>query len=295
MPVFRPREFIYSENRNETLATLKDGGKAAHVIAGGTGFYELARRGLVPEVKQIISIMKLGLDYLDLTSDPIKIGATTKLQSLLESGIGNLRGLEAIGDSLSEIRPIQIRNVATVGGEVCISVPIVDLPPALLAASSSVKIVGASSEKVVQLDEFYIDAFLTLLNRGEIVSEVQIPKPRDGFASAFEKIGRTAYDFNLINVAASMSLDDDDKVKSLRVFLGGIKRVPFRAEAFEKKMLRKPVEEEAIFQAAKALQDEKLLPYVHGSSEYKHQILPIILRDCIMKAKERLLKRRKMK
>ena len=121
-------------------------------------------------------------------------------------------GLEAIGDALREIRPIQIRNVATIGGEVCISVPIVDLPTALLACGASLRVLNPEgTEYSTNLENFYIDAFLTKLKYGEIVKEVPLPKKSEE-KSAFVKIGRTAYDFNLINAAVSLSTKGDGKL-----------------------------------------------------------------------------------
>jgi CO/xanthine dehydrogenase FAD-binding subunit len=303
--VFRPKDFLLSDKKEEAFEILRREGKHAHVIAGGTGFYELARRGYIPEVKHIVSIMKLGLDYVKEGENNIVIGATTRLQSLLESGIGEKTGLEAIGDALLEIRPVQVRNVATLGGEICISVPIVDLPTALLACDASLGVFsGDGAEYSTKLEDFYIDAFLTKLKYGEIVKEIILPRnnpenqsranpgtnpgTNPNARSAFVKIGRTAYDFNLINAAVSLSIRPDGKVDSIRVFLGGIKRTPLRALNFEKRMMGKELDENLITAAAReAFGKEKLFPSVHGSSEYKMELLPIVLRDCVMKAFER--------
>ena len=260
------------------------------MIAGGTGFYELAKRGYIPEVKELVSIMKLGLDYVKEEPSRLIIGSTTRLQNLLESGAGDKSGFEAIGDALREIRPIQVRNVATVGGEVCISVPIVDLPTALLACRSSIMIMGQeNSIREIPLEDFYIDAFLTRLKYGEIVKEVVVPTVSSTDEhSAFVKLGRTSYDFNLVNAAVSLSIKGNDKINSIRVFLGGIKRTPIRAVNFEKKLLGKRIDHESIIDAVEdTFENEKLLPSVHGSSEYKRAVLPVILRDCVMKAYER--------
>ncbi len=290
MPIFRPEDFLYSDNREESLRKLKDGGKRAHAIAGGTGFYELARRGYIPEVKHLVSLMKLGLDYIRDDPSHLAIGATTRLQALLESGYGDQKGLEAVGDAVREIRPVQIRNVATVGGEVCISVPIVDLPTALLACAASLKIVEpGGSERSFSLEQFYIDAFLTKLKYGEIVKEILVPKSSlTNDRSAFVKLGRTAYDFNLINAAVSLGVSDDGKLSSIRIFLGGIKRVPMRATNLEKRLMGKRIEEELVMEAAEAaFEKEALLPSVHGSAEYKMAVLPVVVRDCVMKAYDR--------
>ena len=290
MTVFRPKEFLLSEDKEETLRRLKQEGKRAHVIAGGTGFYELARRGYIPEVKQLVSLMKLGLDYVHDDPSYLTIGSTTRLQFLLDSGLCDKDGLEAIGDALREIRPVQVRNVATVGGEICISVPIVDLPPALLACGSRIRIMSSDSgERSVDLDDFYIDAFLTKLKYGEVVKEVIVPKKSaKSEHSAFVKLGRTAYDFNLVNAAVSVTIRADGKLGSIRAFLGGIKRTPLRATAFENKLVGKRIAAETVIEAAEnAFEKEKLLPSVHGSSDYKMSILPIVLRDCVLKACER--------
>lgn len=292
MALFRPQEFILSNNREEVLSRLKSEGKRGHVIAGGTGFYELAKRGYIPEVKTVVSIMQLGLSYINENQKDLVIGATTTLRQLLESNVGKQAGLEAIEDALREIRPVQVRNVATIGGEVCISVPIVDLPTALLACDASVRIISEDRENVMKLEDFYIDAFLTRLRYGELVKEVTLPKQGDQTtksSSGFVKFGRTAYDFNLINCAVSLTSDQShEKIKSIRIFLGGVKRTPFRAFELEKKLTGLMPHEQIIFDAVQStLSKTNLLPSIHGSSEYKHAVLPVVIRECIMKAYDR--------
>ncbi len=269
---------------------MKAEGKKAHAIAGGTGFYELARRGYVPEVKQLVSLMKLGLDHVRDDPSSLIVGATTKLQDLLDSGYGDQSGLEAVGDALREIRPVQVRNVATVGGEICISVPIVDLPTALLACDARLSIMGpGNGERSLNLEDFYVDAFLTKLKYGEIVKEIKIPKNAPGREhSAFVKLGRTAYDFNLINAAVSITVKENGKLESIRAFLGGITRTPLRALNFERKLLGKLLDEKTVMEAAEvAFEKEKLLPSIHGSAGYKMAVLPIVLRDVVLKAYQR--------
>jgi aerobic carbon-monoxide dehydrogenase medium subunit len=287
LPVFRPKEFLISEDSTEILDKLKEGGKSSFVIAGGTGFYELAKRGYIPEVKKVVSIMKLGLDYIRSENGVLKIGATTTLQKLMEWRT-QVSGFEAIWDSLKEIHPVQIRNVATVGGEVCISVPLVDLPTALLACDASIVVMKKDGSYEMALDDFYIDAFLTKLKYGEIVKEIDLPTRSKHVRSAFVKFGRTAYDFNLINAAISLSLGKDSKLDSLKVILGGIKRTPIRAAEFERRILGKSFDEKLVMSVAESsFSKEDFLPSVHGSNEYKHAVLPVVLRDCLAKAYDR--------
>jgi carbon-monoxide dehydrogenase medium subunit len=292
LPVFRPEEFVSSKDEKLLLAKLKSEGKKGRIIAGGTGFYELARRGYIPEVKTVVSLMELNLSYVKSDSGRYIIGATTSLQNLFDSQLfGKKSGFEAIDDALREIRPVQVRNVATIGGEVCISVPIVDLPTALLACDASLRIISEKEERTLGLEEFYIDAFLTKLRYGEIVKEIIVPKPqkdRDSTirASAFVKFGRTAYDFNLINCAAALTCElSTKKIKTIKIFLGGIKRIPIRANEVEERLENSIPEDNRILDLVRvSFSKTNLLPSVHGSNEYKHELLPIIVRDCVMKA-----------
>lgn len=281
---------MLSKDKNEVIQKLKSEGKRAHIIAGGTGFYELAKRGYIPEVKSVISIMDLGLNYIKSEPNQLVIGSTTTLQEMLESGIGNNDEFEAITDALREIHPIQVRNVATIGGEICISVPIVDLPTALLACGAMIKVLRDDQEYETKLDDFYIDAFLTKLRYGEVVKEVALPKHSSGnYHSAFMKIGRASYDFNLINCAVMISSSPSSKkIDSIVAYVGGISRKPVRASEVEKKLLDKVPNEQTILEAARSnFAKSNLLPSVHGSNDYKHALLPIVVRDCVMKAYER--------
>jgi len=290
MPVFRPNEFLLSKDKREVIQKLKSEGKRAHIIAGGTGFYELAKRGYIPEVKSIVSIMELGLNYIKEDSNQIAVGATTTLQEMLDSGIGARSGFEALGDALREIHPVQVRNIATLGGEICISVPIVDLPTALLALEATLKVIKDDQEYETKLGVFFIDAFLTKLKYGEIVKEVLLPKHEGGnYHSAFTKIGRASYDFNLINCSVLLSTNSStQKLDSIIVYVGGIGRKPLRAPEVEKRLVGRIPDEKAIIDSARAnFAKTNLLPSVHGSNEYKHAILPIVIRDCVMKAYER--------
>lgn len=289
MPLFRPERFIYSADIEEVLTRLKADGKRGHVIAGGTGFYELAQRGYVSEVKSVVSIMKLGLSYVKSGEGATLVGATTTLQDLLETGKGDESGVEAVGDALREITPLQLRNVATVGGEVCLSVPLVDLPTALIACGASVTVLSASTgEREQNLSDFYIDAFLTRLKYGEIVKEVRLPEQPPGTHSAFVKFGRMSRDFSLINVAVSLSVDGEGRLENLRSYVGGIGRYPARASGFEKRLSGKVPDEKSAMDAASASFEEKaILPSIHASKEYKHAVLPVVMRDCLFKAYER--------
>jgi len=288
MKFFRPKEFFSPESLVDALQLLEGYRRDARVIAGGTGIYELAVRNYIPEVKYLVSVMNLDLSYVKEEEGFLHIGATTRLQQLLEDKLINTAGVGAITDALRSIRPLQIRNVATVGGEVCISVPNVDLPTALMACSAQVVIASVKGERVVALDDFYNDIFWPKLKSNEIVTEIRFKKQKD-MVSAFLKLGRTAADFNLVNVATSLRVDNN-LITDIKLVVGGIGRSPLRFKDLEEALINKRPERELIENVAvKAFHDYEILPSVHGSAEYKRLILPVLIRNCVLKAYNRAL------
>ena len=86
---------------------------------------------------KVVDISKLGLNYVRIDGGQVRIGSTTTLTDILEDKtIGKTRGIEALFDALRAINPVQIRNVATVGGEVCGANPLFDVPPVLIALNA---------------------------------------------------------------------------------------------------------------------------------------------------------------
>jgi len=286
--VFHPSDYSAPSTFQEVVRLLAAHGKHARIIAGGTAIYELAKRGLASEVQHLISLRKLPLKYVRRDQEGFHVGSTTTLAEL--AAALDLEGDQALGalrDALREIRPTQVRSVATVGGEVCTSLPLLDLPPALLAVDSQVTLHGQNGRRTIPLSEFMVDFFLTALRRDEFLEEVKIPTQPEHSASAFLKFGRTAYDFNLVNVAARISLSRDGGCIDARIYVGGVGRVPMRATASEFQIINRQIDDSTVSRASEALGEFKAIPQLHGDAEYKREIARILLRDCIRLAEER--------
>jgi CO/xanthine dehydrogenase FAD-binding subunit len=235
---FRPDDYILPETVEEAVSTLAKEGDRAKVIAGGTLFFELVERNMIPKVKKIIDISKLGLNYIRVDGGQVKIGSTTTLTDILEDKtIAKTRGIEALFDALNLINPVQIRNVATLGGEVCGANPLFDLPPVLIALNARGIFYGSKGERPASLDGFILDYFLCDMKPEEILKEIQIPVPKPSSASAFAKLQRTAEDFAVVSCAASVSLTKDSKCEEIVVVLGAATRLPTRITKVEKKNL----------------------------------------------------------
>jgi carbon-monoxide dehydrogenase medium subunit len=282
---FHPSDHFDPSTPDEVCSLLMQYGKHARLVAGGTAIYELAKRGLADEVKQLISLRNLPLKYVLQDGEGLHIGAMTSLAELARAAkIREDPSLRVVSEALTEIRPNQVRNVATIGGEICTSLPLLDLPPALLAVDTLLIIQGKGGKRSIPLNAFLVDFFLNALKPGEFLIEALIPNQPAGSGSAFMKFGRTAYDFNLVNVATRLSLASDNTCTDARIYLGGVGRVPIRAAASENELKGRKVEAETLDKASEALGELKAIPQIHGDAEYKRDIARVLIRDCVKRA-----------
>jgi CO/xanthine dehydrogenase FAD-binding subunit len=284
---FQPTDYFEPSTPEEVCQLLSQYGKHARMIAGGTAIYELSKRGLADEVKQLVSLRKVPLKYIRRDEQGFHIGATVTLAELAEAPeIRALPSLRVLSEALHEIRPMQVRAVATVGGEICTSLPLLDLPPALLAVDTLAVIHGPSGQRSIPLSKFLVDFFLNALRKGEFLMEALIPKQQKRSGSAFLKFGRTAYDFNLVNVATRIPLASDGTCSDVRIVLGGVGRVPIRAVESEDEVNGRIIDDQVAANAAEALGEFKAIPQIHGDAEYKCDIARVLVRDCIKRAAE---------
>lgn len=285
MPVFKPEEWIAPRTIEEATDLLSK--RKARIIAGGTGVYELAKRGMLPETDVMLDLINLNLEYVKVDGSTLKIGAMSRFVWLLKQTIFQRPELGGLLDAMKNVKPIQVRNVATAGGAVSISLPFLDFAPSTLAFDANVVLVSAGGkQRVVPVDKFYLDYLLPDLRKGEILTEIQIPIiPSSG--SAFGKLGRTAGDFALVNVTTRLTFDKGGKCNDARISMGAVANTPIRAKKAESVIKGQKLSKELVLKATEALSEIEPTPSIHGSPWYKKEISKTLTRDVLYKAAER--------
>lgn len=285
MASFEPQEYVVVESIEEVASLLSQYGDRAKVIAGGTLIYELANRNLIGDVELMVDLHKLQLSYVDEKEDHIRIGAMTTLSNTLSLLPDAQHSLAALKEALKAISPLQIRNVATVGGEICSSFAQLDLPPALIALGAKLVVFGPKGRREIEIGEFFVDHFLTSLRRGEFLIELMIPKHDARTGSAFEKFERNAVDLATLNVASLVTLDASARCIEARIVLGGASRTPIRAAEAEKKLIGRRIDEKTAAEAGKNVSEEiKPANSIEGSSWFKKQISKVLVRKTVLRA-----------
>jgi CO/xanthine dehydrogenase FAD-binding subunit len=280
------KEFENAKSISEAAELLKKPG--ARILAGGTTFFEFYERGLLSDVETIIDIGEAGLNYVAEEAQNYRVGAGTTLEDLRRNRLFDVPQYQALKEAVQKVEPIQIRNVATIGGSLCSALPQYDPPIALWALKANVVIVGSDQERVVSANEFTKGFLSPDLQAGELVKEVLIPKYSVGVGSSYQKLGRTRFDYGIVTVASLLEIDGGGSVKNASVVLGNYhEEKPFRAIEVEKRLIGHKASSQTISEAVAAFDDTSPPSAIHASSEFKKQLAKTLVARSLSMSHER--------
>jgi len=280
--LFRPSEYFKPNSVAEAIKLLEQYGEKGWLIAGGTDL--LVEKD--PQVEVLIDIAGLGLDYVKSDSQGVRIGATTTFANIAASPILQKNPYNILVQAASQIGTPQIRNVATIGGNICHAVPSADSAPALLILGATLSISSKAGERSIKIADFFKDVRKDALEKGELLTEVQLPTFPARTGTAFLKKGRVAVaDLAVVNVAIRITLTADDICDEACIALGAVAPVPLRAREAEA-MLKgeKPGEELLEKVAAQAAEEIKPISDVRGSAEYRKTLSRVLVERALKEA-----------
>jgi CO/xanthine dehydrogenase FAD-binding subunit len=290
MSDFKP-DYIVASSLDNVVSLLREHPDKSRIIAGGTLIHELGFRGLLSGVHTLVDISTLGLSYTKWADGALRIGATTTFTELLEAlqAKGD-PGLAVLEDALRAIRPVQVRNVATVGGSICSGVPFFDLPVALLVSDARVHIVGPAGRREIALGEFFHDYFATDLKSGELVTEIHVPHMPRATSGAFLKLETNSVDWGLVSTAIRLS-KESNRLRGVRVAFGGsgVDQKVVRAAGVEQALEGQVPNDEVVGKAAEAVAKSlKFGADFRASSEYRTHVAKVFVRRCVHTALSRI-------
>ena len=282
-------EYFEPETIPEAMDLLAKYGTEAKLIAGGTDLLVDMKKGRI-KPKCLVSLNIIPkLNYIIEEGELLRIGARTTFSEIEESKLIKEK-YPLLLEAARVMGTVQIRNTATVGGNICNALPSADLPPALVALDATVKIACKNGEKSMTLKEFLVGIRKTKLECYEILKEVQVKAPPARSGTAFLKIGKTSEDLAIVNTAVRLTLTNDGKCKEARIMVGGgVGPTLIRARESEA-LLEGQVPNEDLFEEAAqgACKGLSCRPTsIRGSPFYKTEVTKVLVKRALTKALER--------
>lgn len=278
---------FYPKTIEEAVSLLADHGKEAQIIAGGTDLLNLLRtHALIP--KYLINIARIpGLDCIRYDEgDGLRIGALATLNAVWLSKVVEA-SYPLLHEAIGQMGSNQVRNMATVVGNLCRASPSADTAPPLLALEARVKIVGPTETRILPLEAFFTGAGETALKHYEILIEIQVPGLPVGTGVAFLKATRVAVDLAKVNVA-SVLMVKDGVCEDVRIALGAVAPTPIRAKKAEEVLKGKKLENKIIEEAAEiAAGETKPITDIRSPADHRRELSKVLVRRAIKVSLER--------
>jgi aerobic carbon-monoxide dehydrogenase medium subunit len=287
-----PPAFTYLRPKTipEAIALLEQYGDEAKILSGGQSLipmmkFRLARPGYLIDINRIP-----GMSYIHEEGGYLKIGGLTRESDLEHSSLIRSK-YPIIFDTARVIADPQVRNMATLAGNLAHGDPANDHPATMLALGAQVVAVGPRGDRVLPIESFFVTLFTTDLQHDEIVSEIRIPVPPAGSGGSYQKLERKVGDFATAGVAAQVTVDGGGICQQVGIGLTNVGATPIKAVEAEKSLRGKKLDESAIEQAALLAADEaQPSSDLRGPAEYKRGLVKELTRRALNRAKERAAK-----
>lgn len=281
-------EYHQPESLPDAVALAARFGEAASFLAGGTDLMVQIERGRVAP-RHVVGLHRVpGLAGIE-ANGRIALGAGVTHRAIERAPAlgGALRclieGAEVIGGH-------QVRNVATVGGNLANASPAADLVPCLLALDGMVKLVGPGGERELPVERFLLGPNRTARRPDELLTLVTLPALPAHSSSAFLKAGRRrAMEISVVCVAARLTLDASrERCLEARIALGAVAPTTVRAREAERALEGRPVGGEAFARAAAAAQEAcRPIDDVRASAAFRRHLVGVLVRRALDRCVER--------
>jgi aerobic carbon-monoxide dehydrogenase medium subunit len=281
------QKFAYTapKSLDEALALLAGGAKP---LAGGMSLIPMMKLRLAaPE--HLVDLRRLsGLDYIRESAGQLHIGATATHYDVENAPLLRQK-CPLLAETAAAIGDVQVRNMGTVGGSVAHADPSADYPAALQALEARFVLQSANGERTLSAADFFLDAFTTALEAGELVREIIVPIDDARTGTSYKKVAQPASGFAVVGVAARVR-QDAGKFSFVRIGITGLSNSAYRAGACERALEGQPTTPGAIRSAAAfAAEGIDANADLHASADYRRHLAVVHTARALGTAVSRIL------
>ncbi|MEW5919369.1 MAG: FAD binding domain-containing protein [Bacillota bacterium] len=285
-------KFAYYKAKSlpEAMTMLEELGDKGKIVAGGTDLLIGIQHGKYAAPEALVDISFIDdLNRLNVQNgDGLAIGATVTHGAICRA-LNVLEKYPALVEASSQLGSPQVRNLATVGGNICNAAPSAETAPALVALKSMARIVGPSGERQIELKDFFLGPSRTDLKQSEILVGLNINEPPQGSGNAYFRLSpRNALDIAIVNVAAYVKLNKDYTFEDVCICMGAVAPTPLRATSAEKALVGETFSEKLMREAGQLAKTHAVpITDVRASAEYRREMVAVLTEKALAKAYER--------
>lgn len=275
----------------EAGALLREGKGARKPLAGGTDIVIQLRRR-VAAAEGLVNLKHIP-ELQGWACEPgkgLRLGACTPMRDLETSGSVAER-FPSVREALRVVGSLQLRNIATVGGNLCNASPSADTAPPLMALGATASVWNdKAGPGAVPVEQFFSGPGASVLDAAGLLLAVEVTEPEPCSGDAFERFTpRSAMDIAIASAAAAVTLDPaGEKIQAVRIALGAVAPTPIRAFKAEDLVREKEANPKRLEWAGAAAMDEcRPIDDIRGSGAYRKELIRILVARVLARAVER--------
>ena len=273
----RDFELLEPQSPEQACKMLADSGEEARLLAGGTALLLGLRQRLVTPSHVVYLGGVPGLEFINFDeASGLEIGALTKIATLASSEVIRTR-YPIIAAMAGQVANPQVRNAATIGGNLSYGDPALDPPTCLIALDAALTVLGPKGSRSIKLVDFYRDYFLTALGPDELVTRVHIPPVKAHTVGIYTRFTRTPAEHRPLVGIAVVASPRDGACRDARVTIGASTPTPVRAKRTEQFLEGKRITQDVLREAAGiAAAEIEPLSDSRGSADYRRQMVEVV-------------------
>lgn len=279
--LFTFKKYFEPKTVAECTELLSEYGDKVKMIAGGTDLIPaLKHRVCRPEI--VIGLTSIGeMNALEETEEGLLIGANVSHMTLSKSNLVNEKW-PALAKACGHVSSVEVRNIGTIGGNVCNASPSGDGIQGLIVYGAVVNVQAAEKKRQVPIIDFFVGPGKTVLEKGEVVVSFTLPYPEDNTRATYEKYAiRGNTDITLVGAGASVTLDGDTVSKAV-VSLSSVAPTPIRVKESEDYLLGKSLTDETIEKAADIAEEScKPITDQRATKEYRSEMVKVWVKNAL--------------
>jgi CO/xanthine dehydrogenase FAD-binding subunit len=276
-------DYLQPSTIGECVALLGSLGKDAKIIAGGTDLMIQTRARSV-DPRYVIDVTGIP-DLCSIRENDdggLRIGAAVTVRDVASSSVVREK-FPLLATAAGLIGSVGIRNVATIGGNLCNASPSAECAPALLCLGAETQLAGPGGERTVPLEEFFTGPGATVVGPEELLVEIVVPAVGPGTRGVYLKNSpRGSIDLAIVGVATVATFAPDGTCRGIKISLGAVAPTPMRAKKAEDLLEGKIFDDTLIASAARIAADEsRPVDDVRASAGYRREMIEVFARRAL--------------
>jgi CO/xanthine dehydrogenase FAD-binding subunit len=281
-----PFDYIRAASWADAVRRLGEAGEGGRVIAGGQSLAPMMLLRLAqPEV--LVDIGQADDRTVEQRDATLVVSALARHAELERSPVVR-SACPMLAEAAGMIGNVRVRNRGTIGGSLAHAEPTAELPCVAVALKATVHALGPDGERAIPASELFVTHLTTTLEPGEVITRVELPTLGRRHGSSFIELARRPGDFALVEVAALIALDEEDRCREARVVVGAVGDRPADCSSLVAGLTGTDPTEDWFDEAAETVaRTVDVGPSSHASPEYRRAMVRALVKRALCSAKER--------